>query len=293
VFKALIAGTNLPGDGTFTERQRLLESLRQVQITFYPSGVTASSIGHGVFLSQALNNLKKVLGLARGQGDEPADDYNVISVIFPGGALPLDYLRTPPPYSPELGVPVGTTGAGTLYTLFSAALGEDRRNKKNWLILPPEVAESIKVESVNGDVYFLRLVYEHNPCDPVLSDPSPVFTMAKFFDPDAPARPVRIELPSIKPKDLRKYKRGVGLQFSPELNNLINRVNTGMLQKGPLSPADPNSANLSIAFICSFSISITFLVAIIVMFIFLILFNIIFWWLAFIRICFPIPIIRK
>lgn len=292
VFKALIAGTDLPGDGTFTERQNLLASLRQVQITFYPGGVTTSSIGQGVFLSQALNNLKKVLGLAHGQGDEPADDYNVISVIFPG-ASSSDYLRPPPPFPPELGIPAGITDAGTLYNLFSAALAEDRRNKKNWLTLPPEVAESIKVESVNGDVYFLRLVYEHDPCDPVLSDPSPVFTMAKFFDPDAPARPVRIELPSIKPKDLRKYKRGVGLQFSPELNNLINRVNTGMLQKGPLSPADPNGANLSIAFICSFSISITFLVAIIVMFIFLILFNIIFWWLAFIRICFPIPIIRK
>src|SRR5207253_5091594 len=145
-------------------------------------------------------------------------------------------------------------------------------------------------ESVNGDVYFLRLVYEHDPCDPVVSDPSPVFTIAKFFDPDAPARPVRIELPSIKPRDLRKYKRGVGLQFSPELNNLINRVNTDMLKGDGLTPMAPGSgANLGIAFICSFSISITFLVAIIVMFIFLILFNIIFWWLPFIRICFPIP----
>ncbi|MFL5699391.1 MAG: hypothetical protein ACJ797_20110 [Ktedonobacteraceae bacterium] len=292
VFKALIAGTDLPSDGTFVERQNLLASLRQVHIWFYPGGV-ANSGGQGLFLSQALNNLKKVLGLAHGQGDEPADDYNVVlNVIFPA-PTPLDYLRPPPPFPPELGVPAGTKDPGILYKLFSAALTEDRRNKKNWLTLPPEVAESIKVESVNGDVYFLRLVYEHDPCEPLLSDPSPVFTFAKFFDPDAPARPVRIELPSIKPKDLRKYKRGVGLQFSPELNNLISRVNTKMLQGGPLSPADPNGANLSIAFICSFSISITFLVAIIVMFIFLILFNIIFWWLAFIRICFPIPIIKK
>jgi hypothetical protein len=238
-------------------------------------------------LGQALNSLKDVLGLAHGQGDEPADDYNVVNVIFPG-ATPLDYLRPPPPFPPALGLPAGTKEPGILYKLLSAALSEDRHNKKNWLTLPPEVAESIKVEPVNGDVYFLRLAYEHDPCDPVLSDPSPAFTFAKFFDPDAPARPIRIELPSIKPKDLRKYKRGVGLQFSPELNNLINRVNTDMLKGGGLSAID-SGANLSIAFICTFSISITFLVAIIVMFIFLILFNIIFWWLPFIRICFPIP----
>ncbi len=295
VFKALIAGTDLPSGGTVIERQNLLASLRQVQITFYPGGV-ANSGGQGLFLDRALNNLKNVLGLAHGQGDEPADDYSVLNAVFPGGKTIQEYLepppadQPPPPGPPPLPPPLS---AGILYNLFSAALAEDRNNKKNWLTLPPEVTEMIKVEPENGGVYFLRLLYEHDPCAPVLSDPSPAFTFAKFFDPDAPARPVRIELPSIKPKDLRKYKRGVGLQFSPELNNLMNRVNTKMLQGNSLSPADPNGANLSIAFICSFSISITFLVAIIIMFIFLILFNIIFWWLAFIRICFPIPIIRK
>ena len=286
VFMALIAGTDLPSDGTFIERQNLLASLRQVQITFYPGGV-ANNGGQGLFLGQALKKLKDLLGIAHGQDDEPADDYNVISVIVPG-ATQLEYLRPTPPYLPALGIPAGKK-LGTLYTLFSKALAEDRNNKKNWLTLPPEVKEMIKLEPEKGEVYFLRLVYEHDPCVPVLSDPSPTFTFAKCFDPDAPARPVRIELPSIKPKDLRKYKRGIGLQFSPELNNVINRISPKMLQGDPLLPADGIGANLSIAFICSFSISITFLVAIIVMFIFLILFNIIFWWLPFIRICFPIP----
>jgi hypothetical protein len=295
VFDALIAGSNLPNDGIHAARQSLLESLRQIQLTYYPGGSVDNNgnprSSQTINLGQALDNLKKVLGLAHGQGVEPADDYNVIGVIFPGTPTPqpLDYLAPPPPLPP--GVPA-VNSPGTLYKLFDAALAEDRSNRKNWLKLPPEVAESIKVESVNGDVYFLRMVYEHEPCEPVLSDPTPAFIFAKFFDPDAPARPVRIELPSIKPKDLRKYKRGVGLQFSPELNNLINRVNTDMLTGGGLAPPDAG-ANLSIAFICSFSISITFLVAIIVMFIFLILFNIIFWWLAFIRICFPIPVIKK
>lgn len=292
VFNALITQTNLTSTGTFTDREALLVSLRQIQITFYAGGVV-NSTGQPLSLDKALTNLKNVLGLAHGPGTEPVDDYNVLRVTFPGGAQPADYLRPPPPFPPDSGVPAGTKDAGTLYKLFKAALAEDRNHKKIWLTLPPEVTEMVKIEPQNGTAYFLRLVYEHSPCDPVLSDPSPAFTFAKFFDPNAPARPVRIELPSIKPKDLRAYKRGVGLQFSPELNNLINRVNTKMLQGGPLSPVDPNGANVSIAFICSFSISITFLVAIIVMFIFLILFNIIFWWMAFIRICFPIPILKK
>jgi hypothetical protein len=155
-----------------------------------------------------------------------------------------------------------------------------------WLGVPDEIGNMIKDEPIDGDMYWLRLVYEHDPCDPVVSDPSDAFSFAKVFDPDAPARKIRIELPSVKLKDLRKYQRGIGMQMSPELHDVLNRVNPGMLNGGGLGDA---GANLSVAFICSFSIPIITICALIVMFIFLILFNIIFWWLPFIRICFPIP----
>ena len=42
--------------------------------------------------------------------------------------------------------------------------------------------------------------------------------------------------------------------------------------------------------ICSFSIQIMWVLSFIVMFLFAISFNIMFWWLAFIKICFPIPV---
>src|SRR2546430_6611859 len=97
----------------------------------------------------------------------------------------------PPPLPPT----------GTLNTLFASALVEDRDNKikkkQDWLSAPDELKEVVKVEAATGDVYFMRMVYEHAPCDPVLSDPTPAFTFARCFDPDAPARPVRIELPSV------------------------------------------------------------------------------------------------
>ena len=291
VFNALIAGasTNLPTDGTYTSRQALLTELRGITLKFYPNGV--AGLRKTITLDTAIGNFRKFLNLAHGQGDDPADLYN----LSPGNTSINDpaYLAPPPPYpvpypaSPPFPFPA-PTAAGWLYNLFKDALAEDRSHKTTWLKVPPELTDLIKNDPDTGAAYFLRLVYEHDPCVPVLSDPSVPFAFAKCFDPDAPARPIRIELPSIKPKDLRKYKRGVGLQFSPEMNNLINRVNTDMLKGNGLSAAGAG-ANLSIAFICSFSISITFLVAIIVMFIFLILFNIIFWWLPFIRICFPIP----
>ena len=106
-------------------------------------------------------------------------------------------------------------------------------------------------------------------------------------DPAAPARNIRIELPSIKPKDLRRYKKGVGMEMAPELRDVMNRVRKSMLEGDDLLP---DSISWDLGMICSFSLQIIFLVAFIVMFIFLIALNFIFWWLPFLKICFPIPV---
>jgi len=134
--------------------------------------------------------------------------------------------------------------------------------------------------------YFLRMIYDYDPeCPPIPSDPSSYFTIARNLEPDAPARMVRIEMPSIKPADLRKFRHGVGMQLSPELNKVMSGVNEGMLDKKGLGPTD----GLSLDMICTFSIQIITLIAFVVMFIFAIALNIIFWWLAFLKICLPIP----
>ncbi len=144
-------------------------------------------------------------------------------------------------------------------------------------------------------VYVIRTVYDYAPddpfCPPVVSTlPTRPFELAKAFDPDAPARLVRLEAPSIKPRDLRKYARGVGIEMSPELHKLASCMGGEDAQDVIDSVESCDSGGgLSIQMICTFSIQIIFLVAFIVMFIFLIALNFIFYWLAYLRICLPIP----
>jgi hypothetical protein len=53
---------------------------------------------------------------------------------------------------------------------------------------------------------------------------------------------------------------------------------------------EPNAEDsFDLAFICSFSIQIIFIIAFMLLLIFVFVLNIVFWWIAFFRICFPIP----
>jgi hypothetical protein len=279
VFQAL--GTD--GSGLGPKRKALFNELRSIIKDQHQDGKP------DVFLADLLNGLKPSLSLVQGQGNEPADfgPYNLYAAQHDINHNPQQrnwqdvrgsnaaYL-TPP--------------NGAFYKLFSDALDEEKQEKKDkgqpWLKVPDEVSKMLKEDPPNGDQYFIRLVYEYDPCAPVLSEESDSFIFARVFDPDAPARQIRIELPNIGIKDLRKFKRGVGMQMPPDLRALMNRVNTDMLKGSGLLPG---LDTYGIAMICSFSIPIITLVAFIVMFIFLILFNIIFWWLPFLRICFPVP----
>ena len=155
--------------------------------------------------------------------------------------------------------------------------------------VPPELSGMITIDPqvpVAGQsvtTYVIRTVFEHDPCVPVLSQPSAPFELARALDPDAPARQIRIQLPDVG--NLRQFKRGVALEMPPNLRRIMDRVTPNML-KGDGLNADPG---VELGMICSFSLQIIFILAFMLMFIFLILFNIIFWWMAFIKICFPIP----
>jgi hypothetical protein len=140
----------------------------------------------------------------------------------------------------------------------------------------------------------LRFVYERPQCEPVITEvstPSQPFTFAPFFDADAPARPIRIPLPSdVSIAGLRRYNKGVTFMMSDAMRKKMNMV----LGKEPdfLDP-DPTPGSgedgLGIAFICSFSLQIIFIVAFMLLLIFVFVFNIIFWWMAFFKICLPVP----
>lgn len=137
--------------------------------------------------------------------------------------------------------------------------------------------------------YVLRCVYLRPQCYPwsheLLSAPSQAFTIAAFFDADAPVRPVRITLPDTSLANLRKFKKGVSFSISKKLREQMNSVSDAKKAlKGELS----DSPSFDLGMICSLSIPIITICAFVVLMIFLILLNLVFWWLPFFRICFPI-----
>lgn len=277
VYNTIVNGASFPTG--YPNEQALLTELQNIALN--------DPVNPGMTLTDAIKKLGSSTNLASAESDPPADTYNLFGATASAGPVNSAYLAPIPPQPPYQAPANAPTSEGTLSALFRQALDEEKANNPNgWLNIPPEIASMLKNDPASGDFYWVRLVYEHAPCDPVVSNPSVLLGFAKVFDPDAPARPIRVELPSIKLKDLRKYKRGVGLHMSPELGDVLNRVNAGMLQGGGLLN---NGPSLGIALICSFSIPIITLCALIVMFIFLILLNFIFWWLPFIEICFPVP----
>ena len=226
--------------------------------------------GVSMEVSAAIRGLEPYFDLVRGQGNPPSATYNNLNV--------------------------GTSDLDELLLQIADAVAEEEEP----IQLPAE-AESEMVRLITEQVqprpeggepqYHIRTVYEYDPdCPPVVSTlASQPFTLARLFEPDAPARMIRLEAPSIKPQDLRRYARGVGIEMSPELHNLASCMAGGDVNGVIGSLQSCASSGLSIQMICTFSIQIIFLVAFIVMFIFLIALNFIFWWLAYLRICLPIP----
>lgn len=147
-----------------------------------------------------------------------------------------------------------------------------------------------KLERPGEIQYVLRCVYVRPHCGalqpPLVSEPSVAFTLAPFFDPDAPARPVHITLPAdTSIAGLRKYKKNVSFVLSNKLREQMSRAGGDL--KGLMDKKLPGGTGFNLGEICSFSIPIITICAFIVLMIFLILLNIIFWWLPFLKICLP------
>ena len=163
-----------------------------------------------------------------------------------------------------------------------------------------------------GDAWFtIRCVYERPNCTgfarPVVSRPSVAFQMASFFDPDAPARALRIAMPlDISPAALRKYKKGAGFVLSDlfcgqmqrfkrlTLGDLIRSVLPWPLHKDlPGGAATPCGAGgTPFGLFVSISIPIVTICAFILMIIMVALFDLIFRWLPYLIVAFPIPGLR-
>jgi hypothetical protein len=159
--------------------------------------------------------------------------------------------------------------------------------------------------------FVIRCVFERPECGPidppVLSDPSAAFQMAGFFDPDAPARPIRIALPlDTSPAGLRKFDKNTAFMISDMLCGQINRVkgmslgdlvlsvlpwpfhkDLPVVDGGPCTKSD--NPSIEIGMMCSLSIPIITICALLLLMIIVNLLDIIFRWVPFFIFCFPLP----
>jgi hypothetical protein len=275
VYQALTGGTALGAD---TAAAALHKALADLSVGTYPAppeqpppaGWTPASPVF-VALPQALKDLAGFTALLTGSGTSaPADSYEL-----------TDQAIAPQPAWFGSDQTAGSLAGLALRALIEANVPP---------AVPPELSGMIKIDPAaptsgyTPDTYVIRTVFEHDPCAPVLSARSRSFQLARAIDGDAPARKIRIALPDTS--NLRQYKRGVAIEMPPNLRRTLDRVTPALLQGQGLT----NDPGPELGMICSFSIQIMWVLSFIVMFLFAISFNIIFWWMAFIKICFPIPV---
>jgi hypothetical protein len=157
--------------------------------------------------------------------------------------------------------------------------------------------------------FVIRCVFERPGCEPlhgdVVSAPTERFQMAGFFDPDAPARPIRIGLPiDTTPGGLRKFDKNTAFMISDTLCGQIRRVRGLSLadlvlsvlpwplhKDLPVGAGGPcrTDAGLSLGMICSMSIPIITLCALVLLMVMVSLLDFVFRWMPYFVICFPVP----
>ena len=107
----------------------------------------------------------------------------------------------------------------------------------------------------------------------------------KAYDPDAPARSIRITLPAdTSVAGLRKYTKNVAFQMSKEFRSQLSKITEKTLTDEEVA----TGTTFDLGHICSFSIPIITIVAFILLMLMVIILNIIFWWIPFFKICFPL-----
>lgn len=157
--------------------------------------------------------------------------------------------------------------------------------------------------------FVVRCVFERPNCgalfQPLVSQATCQLEMAPFFDPDAPARSVRIRMPlDITPAGLRKYKKNAMFLISDMLCGKLKKIKKLTLADLVLSvlpwPFHKDLPNIgktgpcrskgeTFGMFCSLSIPIVTLCALILMIIMVNLFNIFFKWIPYLFTCFPLP----
>jgi hypothetical protein len=175
----------------------------------------------------------------------------------------------------------------------------------------PPLASQPVLDAREGH-FVIRCVYERPLCGPldppVLSGPTAPFQMAGFFDPDAPARPIRIALPiDTTPAGLRKFDKNTVFMISDALCGQIQRmrgITFGDLvlsvlpwpfhkdlssKVGKMAPCKNKGGTVELGMMCTLSIPIITICALILLMVIVMLFDFIFKWIPLFIFCFPLP----
>ena len=303
-------GSALPDDAAETASLFALLDLLDFFMLEIPTLHEAIVYGHPPDAHTAERALYDKLANADTNEDGVGDGWRI------GGASWLDALQTVWEHKDEL----NTSGAitGTAYDLRNSTPPLETIINE----LPALVEAALPVQPITAHLapvtlttappphYIVRCVYERPGCQPLpftptdpaqadalaqqirertVSAPSVPFTIAAFFDPDAPMRPVRITMPDTSLQNLRKYQQNVSIVLSKKLRQQIcqlSGVSMSDIEDGDLNNCD---TGFSVGMICSMSIPIITICALVLLLIVVNLLNIVFWWLPFFKICIPVP----
>jgi hypothetical protein len=223
--------------------------------------------------------------------------------LAPHAAVPAVTLRTSdeePDAAPDPG------GGSDALDKFAALLVTALDPKDTAPAPAVPAAAKTPTDPLNG-WFVLRCAYLRPECGTahadVVSAATAPFQMAGFFDPDAPARPIRIGLPvDTTPAGLRKFDKNTLLVMSDTLcgqvkrfqgvtlGDLVRSVLPWPLHKGlPSGGGACTQGGVPFGTICSISIPIITICALILLMIMVSLLDFVFRWLPYFILCFPLP----
>ncbi|MGB5483304.1 hypothetical protein [Parasphingorhabdus sp.] len=194
-------------------------------------------------------------------------------------------------------------------TLIGRALPTSTEDEARALPFAERLSKVLVETAEDSGLFCVRFVHLNEDCGPLhpptLSKPSERFAMASFFDPDAPAREIKIMLPKdTSAAGLRKHARGTAFVMSDMLCGQVQRAKgLGLIDlirqvlPWPLHKdidvgaggGCKKNGDVDIGMICSLSIPIVTLCALILLMIIVSLLDFIFKWVPWLIACFPVP----
>ena len=262
--------------GSSPESMELFEELNRIHLPFF--GSSSSKVQEGRHESRGL--LMGLEGLKIPVHYRPAgvflQEANSVFVAADGIDGP-----TPPSITMPIQWPVlDSSQANHVFSRIQGTLNAQYRHL---------TSKEGRYENLNSQYQLQAFVrVKHSPDCPaeiIWSPSSEIFTIAPWYDNNG-APPVKIALPDATDRNLLKsLKPNVAFGVPENLFNLLQKADLGDLVDGK----KPGGGGIALDWICSFSLPIITFCAFLVLNIFLKLFDIVFSWMAYIKICIPIP----